>query len=84
MTKNVELALKKLGRHEEDTKTYQVLLWLVDHPETGLTQLEATSRFYATRLSSMVHRFRNEFGLEVKSEPETKGRSHFTRYKLIG
>ena len=48
------------------TQTSDVIKYLRNHPKTGLTQITATEKFGATRLSGIIHRLRRK-GMDIET-----------------
>lgn len=65
-----------------------VLEWLIDHPETGITQKDAYAVFDApiTRLSAVIFDLRQQGHNIVSVDEESHncyGTNQYVRYKLV-
>jgi len=82
METNMEKALRIFRSMKRDTKTRQVLQYLIDHG--GISSLVAFEKFRATRLSAIIFCLRHNYGLEIDSEERTtKDGTHYAEYRLI-
>lgn len=66
----------------------EVLMYLQTHKK-GISQLEATNKFGATRLSAIIYDLRHKYGYNIKAvDVKTKNRyghtTMYSRYVLVG
>ncbi len=66
----------------QKTQLENVLLYLQEHKQAGITPLEALQMFGCFRLSAIIYNLKKQ-GYKIKTEIVKIETKHFANYKLI-
>ena len=66
----------------QKTQLENVLLYLQEHKQDGITPLEALQMFGCFRLSGIIYKLKKQ-GYKIKTEIVKIETKHFANYKLI-